>query len=316
MFGPTRTISVLIQSALSIGLLIVCTACAPKVTSLRSAPTSVRWPASPLPTSVMIEQIKLRDGEHLGSDKKKFSELIDKDGLARALIEHRVFARSYVAGDNKMSTDLILRGDVVTRWDPRGATNFFVWWPGGIVLAPHWYGTRMQYFMEANIELVDASTGVRQASYQASTAHQITHRSASPGPFFGALIIIPNVIRGARLTKPRERYRDEIYPVAFKELWEEIAAQIAADRTDAYGAVATAQRERCGSKLNLPPRVGQQWSEFASCQTNYYELEAEVQLAEGAVAVFVDTASGSKVSVVDSKIVRYEKIPASNQRGH
>ena len=317
MLVARQTVTMRAKFALLVAALIVSAACAPQVTRLGFAPTSSpQWPASPFPASVTVERIKVRDGGYLAGDKKKLNELINEDGLAQALIEHRVFARSYLEDGNRKSTDLILRGDVVGRWDPRGATNFFVWFPGGIVFAPSWYGTRQQYFTDANIELVDARTGVRQASYQVSTAHQVIHRSSGPGAFFGALIIIPNVIRGARLSQPREIYRDEIYPVAFEELWEEVAAQIAEDRTDVYASAAKAQRERCGSQLDLPPRVGQLWSEFASCQTSYYELESEVQLAEGSAAVFVDTASSSRVSVVDNEIVRYERIPGSNQPRH
>ena len=314
-FRTKRATRVLTRIAWSTGFLIVSGACAPQVSSLKVAPPAPRWLSTPFPASVTVESLRIRDDGYLDGDEQKLSALFSEQGLAQVLLDHRVFARTYPGNGTAASTDLVLRGDVVAHWDPHGAANFFTWWPGGLVLAPNWYGTRMEFFANASIDLIDVRTGERRATYQASTAHQVIHRSGSPGPFFGAAIIVPNVVKGARLSRPREPYPGVVFPVANSQLWEEIAAQIVEDQSGVYASEARAQRERCGSQLDLPPRIGQRWSEFVSCQSNYYELDAEVQLAEGSAAVFVQTESGSRISVVGDEIVRWEKPRTGPARG-
>jgi hypothetical protein len=227
--------------------------------------------------------------------------------LTQILREQRVFARTEREADRRFPTDLVLRGEVSARWDPLGTDNFFTWWPGGLVLAPHWHGTRMQFFAEARTELVDSRTGEVVGTYEASTAHEVVHRSSTPGPFFGAAIIFPNVIRGARLTYPRERYMREMYPVAYSELWQQLAGRIVEDLADMYAAGAKARSERCGDRLDLPPRIGQPWTEFVSCQSDYYEHFAEAELDERAASVFLNAESGLSIYVIDDEIVRWEK---------
>jgi len=315
MIRTKRASRILAGIVWSTGFVIATAACAPQVSSLKVAPATPRWSSTPFPASVTVEPFRIRDGGYLLGDEQRLSEQFSEQGLARVLHDHRAFARTYSGNGARASTDLLLRGDVVARWNPNGVANFFVWWPGGLVLAPNWYGTRMEYFADASIDLIDVRTGERRATYQASTAHEVIHRSATPGPFFGAAIIVPNVVRGARLSRPREPYPGVVYPVAYSQLWEDIAAQIVEERSGVYASEARAQRERCGSQLDLPPRLGQRWSEFVRCQSNYYELEAEVQLAEGSASVFVQTESGSRISVVDDEIVRWEKPFASPARG-
>jgi hypothetical protein len=282
------------------------TACAPIVSSIAIEEPLPAWPRDPFPTSVTVEPIAIRDGGFLRRDAELKREQFEGSGLTKVLRDHRIFARAMFGDRDETATDLVLRGEIVGRWNPRGAANFFTWWPGGLVLAPNWYGTRMEYFTEARIELANRRTGERLASYRASTAYEVIHRSATPGPFFGAAIIVPNVVKGARLTYPRERYKNLVYPIAHTRLWEEIASQIVDERGPVYAAAENARRQRCGAQLNLQPKVGQQWSEFLACQSAYYELEAQVGLAEGSASVFVDQRSGTKVSVVNGEIVRWE----------
>jgi hypothetical protein len=282
------------------------TACAPVVSSIAIEEPLLTWPSGPFPASLTVEPMVIRDGGFLSGDPEKRREQFEGSGLVRVLRDPQVFARTTFGIGEEASTALILRGEIVGRWNPRGRENFLTWWPGGLILKPNWHGTRMEYFTEARLELVDRRTGEQLATYRASTAHEVVHKSATPGPFFGAAIIVPNVAKGAGLDHPREVYKNLVYPIAHTRLWEEIASQIVNERTPVYASAAEAQRRRCGAQLDLQPRVGQQWSEFIGCQSAYYELEAQVGLAEGAASVFVAPLSGSKVAVVNGEIVRWE----------
>jgi hypothetical protein len=274
---------------------------------MKAAPPPSRWLTSPFPASVTVEPIRVRAGIYPSDEKERLRELFDERGLARVLNDNHVFARTDSGYGSGVATTFVLRGDVVSRWNPRGVANFFIWFPGGLVFAPNWYGTRMEYFADASVDLISVESGERLATYQTSVAYQVIHRSGSPGPFFGALIIVPNVVRGARASRPRELYTGLLYPAAFDQLWEEIAAQIVQEREGFFASRARVQRERCGGRLDQPPQVGDQWSEFVSCQSSYYVLAAEVQLAEGSAKVFVQTENGGRISVVGDEIVRWEQ---------
>ena len=151
--------------------------------------------------------------------------------------------------------------------------------------------------------------GEVSGTYEASTAQEVVHRSASPGPFFGAAIIFPNVVRGARLTYPRERYTQVMYPIAYSDLWQQIAGQIVDDLEGQYASGAKARAERCGDRLGLPPRIGQPWTEFVSCQSGYYEHLADAVLDDGSASVFIHAESGFRIYVIDDEIVSWEKPP-------
>jgi hypothetical protein len=263
------------------------------------------WPTLPFSASLTVEPFEV---SHSGDVRGEEIPAEFRDpALTRILRERRVFARTETVADRGFQTDLVLRGEVSAGWDAMGTNNFFTWWPGGLVLAPNWYGTRMQFFTEARTELVDGRTGEIVGTYEASTAHEVVHRSATPGPFFGAAIVVPNVIRGARLTYPRETYKEVMYPIAYSGLWQRIAGQIVDDLVDTYASVAKARRERCGDRLGLPPRIGQPWTEFVSCQSDYFEHSAEAVLKEGSASVFIHAESGFRIYVVDGEIVSWEK---------
>ena len=98
-----------------------------------------------------------------------------------------------------------------------------------------------------------------------------------------------------------------MYPVAYAELWQQLAGRIVEDLAEMYAAGAKARSERCGDRLDLSPRIGQPWTEFVSCQTDYYEHFSEAVLNEGSASVFVHAAGGLSIYVMDGEIVRWEK---------
>ena len=277
--------------------------------------SSPRLAITPFPASVTVEPVRIRDGGYLRGDQPRLSELFSEQGLAQVLRDHRVFARTYSETAPGASTDsscAARSSRVGIREESRISS------PGGqaaSLLAPNWHGTRMEYFTDASIDLIDVRTGERRATYQASTAHEVIHRSATPGPFFGAAIIVPNVVRGARFASeravPRGRLSGRLLPALGGDRGADRRGSLRGIRFRGEGP----ERERCGSRLDQSPRIGQRWSEFvSSCQSNYYELDAEVHLAEGSASVFVQTESGSRISVVDDVIVRWENSVASPAR--
>jgi hypothetical protein len=287
-----------------IAVAVATTSCAPVVSNLDPVAGMPDWPALPFAASVTVEPFEVPDAA--GEDQRTPARYRDRE-LTQILREHRVFARTEALADRAFQTDLVLRGEIRARWDPLGAGNFFTWWPGGLVFAPHWRGTRMQFFAEARTELVDTRTGEIVGTYEASTAHEVVHRSASPGPFFGAALIFPNVIRGSLLTYPRERYMRVVYPIAYEALWQQMAARMVEDLGEVYAAGAKAREERCGDRLGLPPRIGQPWDEFVNCQSDYYEHFGEAEVDERAASVFVNADSGLRIYVIDGDITRWEK---------
>jgi hypothetical protein len=309
LFGPAFRSDVADQLRLDgpeaeIAEVFATTSCAPTVSNLDPVTARPDWPTLPFSASVTVEPFEVPErGEAQG---EKISAQYRDSALTRMLREHRVFARTETAANRGFQSDLVLRGEVRARWDPLGAKNFFTWWPGGLFLVPNWHGTRMQFFANARTELMDARTGEVVGTYEASTAHEVVHRSPTPGPFFGAAIIVPNVIRGARFTYPRDMYKEVMYPIAYSALWQKIAGQIVEDLAGKYASEAEARRERCGDQLGQPPRVGLLWTEFVSCQSDYYEHFAEAVMKEGSASVFIHAASGSRIYVVDGEIVSWE----------
>jgi hypothetical protein len=158
---------------LAIAIAMTTLACAAKVVSRDGVMTSPAWPSPPFPASVAVENFS---GQ---ASHGKSSEGQSAGGLAQILLDQKVFARVKAPGSGDGRTDLILRGDVQSHWDARGAANFFIWWPGGLVFAPNGYGTRMRLFTQATVDLVDAGTGAPVREYRASTSVSISRRRSN-----------------------------------------------------------------------------------------------------------------------------------------
>jgi hypothetical protein len=284
------------------------TACAPRIASLEPEAALPPWPEAPFPGSVAVEPLLVRDGGYLEGDADRLQESFAVGGLSESLRRNRIFARVDSGYATEFESDLVIRGEVLLSWDPRASANFATWFPGGLVLAPNWYGTRQAYAAEARVDLFVRATGKHLGSYEVRTDYELVHRSGSPGPFFGAAIIVPNVMRGVRLAKPRSRYKQLMYPAAHTRLWDELAAQIASDPRTVYAAAEKAQRARCGARLDRPATIGQPWSKFVACQTADFVPTAETKTRDKASSLFVDAANGIQVTVADDRIIRLEQI--------
>jgi hypothetical protein len=284
-------------------------ACAPRIASIEPETALPPWPDAPFPGLVAVEPLMVYDGGFLEGDTDLLQQAFEQGGLAESLRRNRVFARveSDYAAD--LESDLVIRGAVTGTWDPRASANFGVWFPGGLVLAPNWYGTRQAYRAEALVEVSVRATGEPLGSFQALVDYEVVHRSGSPGPFFGAAIIFPNLMRGIRLDRPRSRYKQLLYRAVHARLWDELAARIAEDPRAIYAAAADAQRARCGDRLDRPAMIGQGWSKFVACQSAYFERKAELKERSGQItSIFLDRASNIQVTVANDTIVHLEKV--------
>ena len=290
---------------------IAVAACAPRIASLEPETALPPWPEAPFPGTIAVEPLRVRYGGYMQGDAELLQESLEKGSLAEALRRNRIFAWVDSGDGAELASDLVIRGEVLAGWDPRASANFATWFPGGLVLAPNWYGTRMEYYTEARIDLFVRSSGEHLGSFQARTGHEVVHRSGSPGPFFGAVVIVPNVMRGVRLAHPRSRYEQLMYPAAHARLWDEVAARIASDPGAIYAAAANAQRERCGTRLDQPPTIGRAWSKFVACQSAYFAPNSEPAERGEVSAVFLDAANGIQVTVVNDQIVHLEQVRAT-----
>jgi hypothetical protein len=297
-----RSLLIFAAVAFAIGL----AACAPSITSLEPEQALPPWPSAPFPGKVAVEPLLVHDGGYMEGDADRLQQSFAIGGLSESLRRNRIFSRVDSGYGDEFESDLVIRGEMTAGWDPRASDNFATWFPGGLVLAPNWYGTRQAYAAEAHIDISVRATGQHLGSYQARTSHELVHRSGSPGPFFGAAIIVPNVMRGVRLAYPRSRYKQLMYPVAHGRLWDELAAQIAADARVIQVAAAKAQRARCGERLDRPPMIGQAWSKFVTCQSADFVQQSEQHSRDRITAVFIDEAGGIQVTVTDDRIIRLE----------
>jgi len=289
-------------------LAIALAACAPRITSLESEEALPPWPNAPLPGRVAVEPLLVHDGGYLAGDADLLQQSFEIGGLSESLRRNRVFAWVDSGDGSERQSDLVIRGEMTGSWDPRAGANLATWFPGGLAFAPNWYGTRQAYGTEARVDVFVRATGEPVGSYEARTGHELVHRSGSPGPFFGAAIIVPNLMRGVRLARPRSRYKQLMYPAAHARLWDELAAQMAADARVLQVAAAKAQRERCGSRLDRPPTIGQAWSKFVTCQSADFVPQSEQRSRGRLTFVYLDEVGGIQVTVTDDRIVRLEKI--------
>jgi hypothetical protein len=290
------------QKLLALLVAIIAIGCAPKVVDLTRTDTTLRLaPATPFRASVTIEPFTgNRDAGVRPEDHWE-------GAMARILREANMFARLLYPKSSSSKVDFTIRADIESHWHTRGFRNFLTYWPGGLLFAPSWRGTRMQFDAEATVELIDAKKDEPVGEYLASTSHEYIHQSGNPFHFLGAALILPGMIRGSTATWPRAKYKKQVYQVAYPQLWKRIAHQIVADRGPVYAAEDRARRERCGEELDGSARVGQSWEEFNSCQSIYYFKGDDADTAEGRASVFVDSAGNRRIYVVDGAITHWQE---------
>lgn len=167
-----------------------------------------------------------------------------------------------------------------------GQRIFLPGWPGPFIFAPNWRGTRYIYDAHADIKLTDASSGEFLGEYHAESSHELIHKSNNPGPIFAAITIIPGLIKGGMSVSPRTKYRQQMYEVAYPNLWKKIAIQIDEDQSAKYFQKKAALESDCGIHLNQVPEVGMFWPDFIYCQTYKYNLLGQEPMESGVVSVY------------------------------
>lgn len=232
-----------------------------------------------------------------------------QQGLDDVLRNEGVFKQVSHPYINKGNLDLIIRGKVGDEFRKHGARNFFTWWPGPLILAHHWRGTHYIYDATADIEVVDALSRNVLDRYHAESSYELIHKSASPGPFFAALFIVPGVIKGAMTVSPRGKYRQFLYEAVYPNLWQQISQQIVADQSKRFIARIEKQRELCGDNLDAEPQIGQLWSEFVACQTQKYKLLGQETRDSGTVSVYLSQDRSLRIHVDENERIARWFIP-------
>ena len=229
-----------------------------------------------------------------------------EQGLADALRDEGVFKSVSHSNIDKENVDILIRGEVGGEFRYHGAKNFFTWWPGPFILAHNWRGTRYIYDAHAEIKTIDASTGQLLGEYHAESSHELIHKSNNPGPIAAALVIIPGVIKGGISVSPRKKYRQQMYEVAYPNLWKKIAIKIDEDQSKKHSQRIASLEGKCGRALDEAPEVGMIWSEFTSCQTRKYRLLGQELIESGVVSVYIRNDRYFRVHVSkDGRIVRW-----------
>ena len=293
------TDSRLLRFALVSALLFASSGCALTVKSLGTEMIRIDRPSAPFPVSLRVDRL---NDEGLGSNHL----IPDQSGLAQALRATRFFSEVTSANSESAETDWVLRGSIETEWSSQGADNFFTYFPGGLVFAPSWHGTRWKYRTTATMELVERQSGRVLGNYAISTQHELIHRSGNPMHFFGAAIVIPGVVRGSVKASSRDNYEQHLYDVAHPELWERIATQIAADMEPSFRAELAELRRSCGDHYDAPPKVGDSFEEFRRCQPNHFRHKGERQIHAGTATIYEDTTERWTIYVVDDQIEQWD----------
>jgi len=275
--------------------------CAAKFVDLTPTAPIPRPAGLPFDDSVGIESIRVDAGAD--AETKRW-----QGDLAGVLRKETIFQRVDDPCRSDDPTNLLLRAKVSGRFRGGGGygfLNFLTWFPGPFLFTHNWRGTRFEYEARADVELIDAQTREVVGNYEAQKAYKLIHRSSNPGPMFGAMVIIPGVVKATVSTWPREKYRRMFYEKTYPELWELIAARMANDRAGYYEQRRTERRERCGHRLDADPVVGSTWTDFQACQTRSFTLAGQEPSEAGTVTVYVNAARSLKVHVIDGRIARW-----------
>jgi len=249
-------------------------------------------------TIVSMEPIEILAGGY--KDAEKWQK-----GLVDALRDEKIFHIISPSIKDKY-TDLLIRGKVSGIFQPNGAKNFFTWWPGPLIFAQGWRGTRYIYDAISDIEVVDVRSGDILGSYHAESSYELIHKSYNPWHFFGTLFIIPGTIKASISIVPRALYRQKIYEAVYPTLWGKMAHLINEGQAKQFSERIAAQKDKCGVKFNEDISIGMIWTEFASCQTSKFDFLGQQAMESGVVSVYVNKDKSLRVHVAnDGRIIRW-----------
>jgi hypothetical protein len=182
------------------------------------------------------------------------------EGFADFLSNEQIFAdvvEPWSPGDGTEDVDLVVHVRAMGEFQPGGMKNFFTWFPGGLALVPNFRGTRWYYDTRAEVEVVDPRSGESLGTYRGETSHVSIHQSSSPGPFLSAAVIVPAVIKGARVSNPKRPYTTMIYAKAYPALWRQITAQMVAQESRYLAATARARPREVVQAPSPEPFAGE-----------------------------------------------------------
>lgn len=146
-------------------------------------------------------------------------------GLVEYLRKKAIF-QEVVTRSDPNPVDLVIKARSTGAFRTGGAANFFMYFPGSLLLVPSLRGIRWTFDANAEVEVTDTHSGTSLGTFKANTSHQLVHRASVPGSFFGAVVIIPMIVNGAKNAKVRPKYEQMVYAQAYDDLWNKIGGQL------------------------------------------------------------------------------------------
>lgn len=249
-------------------------------------------------TIVSIEPLEILAGGY--KDAEKWQQ-----GLADALRNERIF-HIISPSINDKYTDFLIRGKVSGIFRPNGTKNFFTWWPGPLIFAQGWRGSRYIYDAKSDIEVIDVKSGKVLGNYHAESSYELIHRSYNPWHFFGTIFIIPGTIKASVSTIPRARYRQQLYEAVYPALWKKMALLINEGQSKILSARLATLKSKCGEKFNEKIQTGMVWTEFAACQSSKFSFLGQQAMESGLISIYVNKDKSLRVHVdSDGHIIRW-----------
>lgn len=252
-----------------------------------------------------IEEVVSVDKMRIGPNNEYGDADSWQQGLSESLKSAGGF--KYVASPHfdDADVDIVVRGEVSGEFQNRGFLNFITWWPGPFLFMHNWRGSRFLFDAQADVELFDNRLNTVVGKYHAKTSHELVHRSNNPGPMFAALIVVPGVIKGIMTSWPREKYRRQMYEVAYPDLWKQISQDIAKDQANRHAKRVELLRPKCENRVDQPPVIGMKWEEFISCQTRHFTLLGQQQTDAGLAYIYENLGKSIRIQVIDGIIARW-----------
>lgn len=267
--------------------------------------------AQALRANPIIEEVVRVEKMRIGPKDEYGDAHTWQQGLAKSLQSDAGFEHVSSVGIDEVGVDLVVRGVVEGEFRNRGFLNFITWWPGPFLFMHNWRGSRFMFDASADVEVFDTHLNSVVGKYHATTSHELVHRSNNPGPMFAALFVVPGIVKGIISSWPRQKYRRQMYRVAYPDLWRQIAQDIARDQEVRHARRLDILRAKCAAGVDHSPEIGMSWNDFLSCQTRHFALLGTQHTDDGLAYVYENFGKDFRIQVIDGQITRWLSPPKS-----
>lgn len=219
-----------------IAALFFLSSCSPELRNIRPTPlVGPPRPDFPIPTTVVLRTFDAPSEKRL--KEERYHVAVD---WARNLRDfwstNDVFREAEYIGADTERADFLVKGSVTQHWDHNSSSNFLIAFPGGFVLLPIFVGFEYAYGADARVTFYDAKKLTKIKDYTASVNFVLLNRELRSADFaLYNFLIFPGVIFAYLQMEAHSSYRQTVYEKAHDLLWDQITAQIVADRA-LYGS--------------------------------------------------------------------------------